>query len=65
MAVAHSIFTVDGGFQLFWTAFDLPMTVVPLTVALGLENFYFGAFKKIIKQLTWLHLCYYFFKCQK
>ena len=38
MAVAHSIFTFDGVFQLFWAAFDLPMTVVPLKVALGLEK---------------------------
>ena len=38
MAVAHSIFTLDGGFQLFWAAFDLPMTVVPLKVALRLKK---------------------------
>merc|ERR1712059_180166 len=36
--VIISIFTLDGGFQLFWAAFDLPMTVVPLKVALGLEK---------------------------
>ena len=35
MAVACSIFTLDGGFQLFWAAFDLLVTVVPLKVALG------------------------------
>merc|ERR1712059_66488 len=48
MAIAHSIFTLDGGFQLFsfWAAFDLPMTVVPLKVALGLETFDFWAFQK-------------------
>ena len=46
MAVAHSIFTLDGGFQLFWAAFDLPMTVVPLKVALGLEKMSFGHLKK-------------------
>ena len=45
MSVAHSIFTLDGGFQLFWAAFDLAMTVVPLKVALGLEKFDFWAFK--------------------
>merc|ERR1712059_238073 len=28
-----SIFTLDGGYQLFWAAFDLPMTAVPLRVA--------------------------------
>ena len=36
MAVAHSIFTLDGGFQLFWAGFDLSVTVVPIKVALGL-----------------------------
>ena len=46
MAIAHSIFTLDGGFQLFWAAFYLPMTVVPLKVALGLEKFDFWAFQK-------------------
>ena len=46
MAVANSIFTLDGGFQLFWAAFDLPMTVVPLKVALGLEKNDFWAFQK-------------------
>ena len=50
MTVAHLIFTLDGGFQLFWAAFDLPMTVVPLKVALGLEKFDFWAFKKIIEK---------------
>ena len=51
MAVAHSIFTLDEPHvQVFWAAFDLPMTVVPLKVALGLENFYFWAFKKIIEK---------------
>ena len=34
------------GFHLFWAAFDLPMTVVPLKVALGLEQFDFWAFQK-------------------
>ena len=34
MTVAHSIFTLGGQVQLFWTAFDLPVTVVPLKVAL-------------------------------
>ena len=51
MAVAHSVFTLDGGFQLFWAAFDLLMTVVPLEVALGMEKFNCWAFKKI-KKLT-------------
>ena len=46
MAVAHPIFTLDGGFQLFWAAFDLTMTVVPLKVALVLEKFDFWPFHK-------------------
>ena len=60
-ALADPILTLDGGFQLFWAAFDLPMTVVPLKVALGLEKFDFWPFKKKSKKLTWLHLCDYFF----
>ena len=40
------IFTLDGGFQLFWAAFDLPMTVVPLKVVLGLEKNDFWTFQK-------------------
>ena len=38
MAVACSIFTLDGGFQLFWAAFDLLMTVVSLKVAIGFKK---------------------------
>ena len=45
MAGAHSIFTLDGGFQLLWAAFDLPVRVLPLKVALGLEKNYFGSFQ--------------------
>ena len=47
MAVAHSILTLDGGgVQFIWAALYLLMTVVPLKDALGLETFYFWAFKK-------------------
>ena len=46
MAVAHSIFTLGGGVQLFWTAFDPMFAVVPLEVALGWHKFYFWVFKK-------------------
>ena len=46
MAVAHSIFNLGGRVQLFWTAFDMPMTGVPLKVALGWHKFDFWAFKK-------------------
>ena len=46
IAVACSIFTLDGAVQLFWAAFVLPMAVVPLKVALGLETNIFGHLKK-------------------
>ena len=57
MAVAHSIFTLDGVVQLFWAAFDMPVTVVPLKVALGWDKFDFWAFKKINMQVyvKWYH----------
>ena len=51
MAVAHSKFTLDVGFQLFWAAFYLLVAVVPLKVALGWEKIDFWAFKKIITQV--------------
>ena len=62
MTVAHSIFTLDGGFQLFWAAFDLIVTVVPLKVALGWEKLIFGHLKKSACQVTPHD---YFFKCPK
>ena len=46
MAVAHSIFTLDGAVQLFWAAFDMPVTVVPLKVALGWDKFDVWAFQE-------------------
>ena len=46
MAVAHSIFTLDGWFQLFWAAFDMPVTGVPLKVALGYKKIGFWVFQK-------------------
>ena len=46
MALACSIFTLDGGVQLFSAAFDMPMTVVPLKFALGFEKFDFWEFQK-------------------
>ena len=46
MAVAHSIFTLDGWVQLFWAAFDMPMTKVQLKVAWGLGKFDLWSFKK-------------------
>ena len=52
MAVAFSILTLDGGFKLFQAAFDLPMTVLPLQVALGLEKIVFWAFQKNNHKVT-------------
>ena len=46
MAVAHSIFTLDGGFQLFYAAFDMPVTGVALKVALGCKKIVFWPFQK-------------------
>ena len=46
MAVARSIFTLGGGVQLFWAAFDMPVAVVPLKVALGWDKFDFWMFQK-------------------
>ena len=46
MALARSIFTLGGWVQLFWTAFDMPVTGVLLEVALGWQKFYFWAFQK-------------------
>ena len=67
MAVACSIFTLGGGgVQLFWAAFDMPVTVVPLKVALGLEKIDFWAFKKNNHDVSPdIHLCNYFFEMAK
>ena len=47
MAVACSIFTLGGeGVQLFWAAFDMSVTMVPLKVALGCKKIDYWAFKK-------------------
>ena len=46
MAVAHSIFTLGGGFQLFCAAFDMRVTGVPLKVALGYTKMGFWVFQK-------------------
>ena len=66
MAVACSIFTLGGGDQLFWTAFDLMFTVVPLKVALGWHKFDFWAFQKNNHDVTLgNHLPDYFFQMPK
>ena len=46
MAVTHSIFTLDWWFQLFWAAFGIPVTGVPLKVALGYKKIVFWVFQK-------------------
>ena len=58
MAVAHSIFTLGGCVQLFWTDLYPMFTVVPLNVALGWHKFDFWALKKIIRQVTvrWMYM---------
>ena len=51
---------------MFWAAFDMPVTVVPLKVALGLEKFDIWAFQKNYHKDTLdIHLCDYFFNAQK
>ena len=58
MAVAHSIFTLDGAVQLFWAAFDMPVTMVSLKVALGWDKFYFWVFQNNNHDVTLhTHLC--------
>ena len=44
MAVACLIFTLDGWVQLFWVAFDMPVTGVQLKLELGYN--FFWAFDK-------------------
>ena len=46
MALADPIFTLHGGFQLFWAASDLPVTVVSLKVELGFQKIDFCTFQK-------------------
>ena len=66
MAVAYSIFILDGVVQLFWSALDMPMTVVPLKVALGWDKFDFWAFQKNNHDVTLdNHLRDYFFETPK
>ena len=66
MALAHSIFTLDGWVQMFWTAFDMPVTGVPLEVALGYKRIVFWAFQKNNHgQSLVSHLHDYFFETPK
>ena len=57
MAVACSIFNLDGWVQLFWAAFDMPVTGVPLKVALGYKKIVFGCFKTIIMDINLTVTC--------
>ena len=50
MAVAHSIFTLYGAVQLFWAAFDMNVTGVPLKFALGYKKIGFWTFQKNNRQ---------------
>ena len=63
MVVACSIFTLDGGFQLFCAAFDMPMTGVTLEVALGYKKIVFWAFQKNNHDVTldnhWVFLAFW------
>ena len=66
MAVAHSIFTLDGWVQLFSAAFDMPVTGVALKVALVYKKIVFWAFQKNNHgQPLMLHLHDYFFEMPK
>ena len=51
---------------MFWTAFDMPVTGVPLEVALGWHKFYFWVFQKIIMQVgVKCDIMIIFLKCPK
>ena len=66
MAMSRSIFTLGGRVQLFWTAFDIPVTGVPLKVALGYKKIVFWAFQKNNHgESLMLHLHDYFFETPK
>ena len=63
MAVAHSIFTLDGWVQLFWAAFYMPVTVVPLKVALWYKKIvFFGISKKKSWTYNWHSLAWLSYK---
>ena len=65
-ALADPILTLEWGFQLFWASFDLPVRVVLLKVALGLEKIDFWAFKKLSQMNTGQTLTYFdTLKCQQ
>ena len=49
MALAQSIFTGYGWFQLFWAAFDMALTLLALQVSIGLGKSDFWAYKQTYK----------------
>ena len=51
-ALADPIFTLDGGVQLYWVAFDPIFAVVPLKVALGWHKLVFWVFQKNIHDVS-------------
>ena len=57
------IFILDGGFQLFWAAFDPILAVAPLKYALGLKTWFLGFKKK--QSDNWLSSDYDFLNTQK
>ena len=57
MDVACSIFTLGGQVQLFWTDSDMPVTGVPLKVALGYTKIVFGHLKKMIMDIHLTPTC--------
>ena len=59
MAVACSIFTLGGAVQLFWSAFDMPVTGVPLKVALGYKNCFLVVLKNNHGHTLDIHLSDY------
>ena len=66
MAVAQSIFTLGGWVQLFWAAFDMTVTGVPLKVALGYKKIVYWVFQKNNHDVTLrLHFPDYFFEIPK
>ena len=57
MSVACSIFTLGGPVQLFWAAFDMPVTGEALKVALGYKkNCFLGVLKNNRKNALVSHL---------
>ena len=66
MAVAHSIFTLGGWVQLFWTAFDMPVARGTIKSCIRIQKNVFWEIKKNNHDVTLrLHLPDYFFETPK